>query len=97
MKSTFEVINSSQTDNLVYLPVESLNDKQEKEYQNTLYLLNYRHNMQSLSAFIKLHSLTRATNAIEATVVDHIGYKLRFNVLYFIQSTTTNTRYVLST
>jgi NADH:ubiquinone oxidoreductase subunit C len=64
---------------------------------NTTYMIYDRQGIQSLAAFLKLHSLTRAVNAIEATVIDRLNKELRFNVIYHIQSTTTNSRYVLVT
>jgi NADH:ubiquinone oxidoreductase subunit C len=53
--------------------------------------------MQHLALFFKLHSLTRATNACDATVVDHITSEMRFQILYLIQSTSINMRFILFT
>jgi NADH:ubiquinone oxidoreductase subunit C len=65
---------------------------------NSLYrLIISRQDLRPISALIKLHSLTRVTNAIDITPVDNITNDLRFNVSYHFQSTTTNTRYILTT
>lgn len=96
MSKAFQVINNSQTDNLIYFPIGSSHND-NNDFKNIMYFINYRQSMQSLVLFIKLHSLTRGTNPIESTVIDHINFRLRFNLVYFIQSITTNVRYVLST
>jgi hypothetical protein len=64
---------------------------------NFFYLVYYRDDLLSMALFLKLHSLLRVTNAVDATVVDYIHYPLRFNLLYILQSHLTNSRYILST
>lgn len=65
---------------------------------NYLYrLIISRQDLRPVAVLIKLHSLTRVTNAIDITPVDNITNDLRFNVSYHLQSTTTNTRYILTT
>lgn len=71
---------------------------------DTLQTSNYLHHiivsrqdMRPITALLKLHSLTRVTNAIDITTLDNINYEQRFNVTYQFQSTTTNTRYTITT
>jgi len=72
--------------------------EQQEEYTDNVYhVLGGRWDMQHLALFLKLHSLTRATNAIDATVVDHLTADLRFQLLYLIQSPSINTRFILFT
>lgn len=66
--------------------------------QNAIYyIVVCRFNIKSLASFIKLNSITKATSAIDITVVDKINNNLRFNINYQLLSPLTNTRYVLST
>ena len=82
----------------VYLPATSVvNNLEDPLDQNAYYIIHYRSDLQSIAIFCKLHSLVRGNNAIDATVVDNINDELRFNVIYLLQSTTTNTRYALIT
>jgi NADH:ubiquinone oxidoreductase subunit C len=60
-------------------------------------LIVSRQDLRPISVLIKLHSLTRVTNAIDITSIDNVTNDLRFNVSYHFQSTTTNTRYILTT
>lgn len=65
---------------------------------NYLYrLIVSRQDLRPMAALIKLHSLTRVTNAIDIIPIDNITNELRFNVSYHFQSVTTNTRYILTT
>jgi NADH-quinone oxidoreductase subunit C len=61
------------------------------------YVITPRQELRSLAAFLKLNSLSRVTNAIDISIVDSISNELRFNINYQLQSSTTNTRWVLST
>jgi len=74
------------------------------ETEDTIYNQNQTYciiinseDIKILSAFLKLHSITRVSGAIDITVVDKINNKLRFNVNYQLLSITTNTRYIIST
>ena len=64
-------------------------------YRN--YIIAPRQDFRTMAALLKLHSLTRVTNAIDITLVDNIEYEQRFSVSYQLQSTSTNTRYSLTT
>ena len=48
--------------------------------------------LRNIAAFLKLHSIIRATNAIDLTVIDLVNQRQRFNVTYQLQSLTTNSR-----
>jgi len=56
-----------------------------------------RQDLRPLAAMLKLHSLTRASSAVDITVIDNISQELRFNLSYHLLSITTNTRYTIST
>ena len=60
-------------------------------------VLVLRQEIRQVASFLKLHSLTRVSNAIDISVVDRINNKLRFNITYHLQSITTNSRYSLIT
>jgi NADH:ubiquinone oxidoreductase subunit C len=51
-----------------------------------------RQEIRSFTAFLKLNSLLRVTNAIDITVVDNINKELRFSVNYQFQSVNNNAR-----
>lgn len=53
--------------------------------------------LRNISAFLKLHSIVRATNAIDLTVIDLVNQKQRFNVTYQLQSLTINSRWNINT
>jgi hypothetical protein len=93
----FEVLFSSETDAQVYYPLDLSLMTEDPLDQNIYYMTYYRNDLLSVATFLKLHSLVRATSAIDATVIDRVNHLLRFNLLYLLQSTTTNTRYVLTT
>lgn len=61
------------------------------------YVITSRQDMRTVAVFLKLNSLCRVTNAIDLTIVDSISNEYRFNINYQFQSTTTNTRWTLST
>jgi hypothetical protein len=95
-----EALLSLKTDAQLYYPVDldiSSEDPLDHNNHNTYYIVYYRDDLISVATFLKLHSLSRANNAIDATVVDHIGNELRFNLLYLLQSQSTNTKYALAT
>jgi len=92
---SFQPVLSSTSDTLVYNQSEPLNE--DTSELGICYLIHYRHDVQMLALFLKLHSLIRCTAAIDATVVDQISNPLRFNVFYFFQSYLINTRFSLIT
>jgi len=72
-------------------------------YENTSYLplnqevveyevVTTKHKLRPLAAYLKLHSLIRANNAVDITVIDMVNYRQRFNINYQLQTLTTNTR-----
>jgi len=82
----------------IYLPITTIEKQIEEPLdQNTFCILHDRSDILSLIMFCKLHSLTRGSNAIDATVVDRIDHQLRFNIIYIIQSVSINVRYQLIT
>jgi hypothetical protein len=87
------------TDSLAYKPYlfTSNIDEEDYDYSSVTYLLHYRHDILSLGTFIKLHSLIRAGYSVDITIVDYISNKLRFNILYFLQSSVLNSRFMLAT
>lgn len=56
-----------------------------------------RHDLRPLTAMLKLHSLVRASMAVDITTIDNISQELRFSLSYHLLSPTTNTRYSIST
>jgi hypothetical protein len=94
-----EALFSPETDMQLYYPVDlvDVSDDEDSFDFGTYYIIYYRDDLLSVATFLKLHSLTRATSAIDASVVDHIGMELRFNLFYLLQSYNTNTKYVLAT
>jgi NADH:ubiquinone oxidoreductase subunit C len=56
------------------------------------YVVVSRQEIRAFTAFLKLNSLLRVTNAIDITVVDNINKELRFSVNYQLQSITNNAR-----
>lgn len=75
-------------------------ESQEKNILNRnsiYYIINSRQDLKTTTAFLKMHSLTRVTNAIDITVVDKINNEFRFNVNYQFLSPTINTRFIVST
>jgi NADH-quinone oxidoreductase subunit C len=95
--NTFEALFSLDTDAQLYYPIDVDISSEDPLDHDTYYIVYYRDDLISVATFLKLHSLTRATNAIDASVVDHIGKELRFNLFYLLQSCNTNTKYVLAT
>jgi hypothetical protein len=67
---------------------KALSKQEVVEYE----IIGSRHNIRPLASLLKLHSLVRANNAIDLTVVDLINQKQRFNITYQLQSLLTNTR-----
>jgi hypothetical protein len=98
-----EALFSPETDAQLYYPIDvvdisdDVSDDEDLLDFGTYYVLYYRDDLLSVATFLKLHSLTRATSAVDASVVDHIGMELRFNLFYLLQSYNTNTKYVLTT
>ena len=95
--SNFDVNNNL----IVYNPnliteVES-QEKNILDRNSIYYVINSRQDLKTTTAFLKMHSLTRVTNAIDITVVDKINYEFRFNVNYQFLSPVINTRFVVST
>jgi len=86
---------------IVYTPNLSTEaELQEKNvlYRNSIYyVVNSRQDLKTTTAFLKMHSLTRVTNAIDITVVDKINNEFRFNANYQFLSPVINTRFVVST
>jgi NADH:ubiquinone oxidoreductase subunit C len=76
---------------------EELTNTANLNQDSLFYLINSRQDLKVTAAFLKMHSLTRATNAVDITVIDRINSELRFNINYQFLSTTINTRFVLST
>lgn len=74
-----------------------LDDNEEALDLGVVFLTHPRNDFTSLASFLKLHSLTRATQAVDATVVDIISLELRFHLIYIVHSEATNTRYIFST
>lgn len=74
-----------------------LQDKNIANKNSIYYVINSRQDLKTTTAFLKMHSLTRVTNAIDITVVDKINNEFRFNVNYQFLSPTINTRFVVST
>jgi NADH:ubiquinone oxidoreductase subunit C len=100
------VISVDQTKNLEAYSVtkDSSATKYESVNSDLLFTINSlnrlivsRQDLRPVAALIKLHSLTRVTNAIDITPIDNITNELRFNISYHFQSTTTNARYILTT
>jgi NADH:ubiquinone oxidoreductase subunit C len=56
-----------------------------------------KHEIRQVALFLKLHSLVRALNAIDISVVDRVENKIRFSITYHLQSFVTNTRYSITT
>ena len=80
--SNFDVNNNL----IVYNPnliteVES-QEKNILDRNSIYYVINSHQDLKTTTAFLKMHSLTRVTNAIDITVVDKINYEFRFNVNY---------------
>lgn len=69
-----------------------LDDSSNEVTSNNVYVLTPRQELRTIAAFVKMHSLLRANNAVDLTIVDNISYESRFNVSYQLQSTTTNSR-----
>lgn len=69
-----------------------LDENNNEVISNNAYVLTPRQELRTVAAFIKMHSLLRANNAIDLTIIDNISYESRFNVNYQFQSTTTNSR-----
>ena len=74
-----------------------LDENNNEVTSNNVYVLTPRQELRTVAAFIKMHSLLRVNNAIDLTIIDNISYEFRFNVNYQFQSTTTNSRWTLST
>jgi NADH-quinone oxidoreductase subunit C len=70
---------------------------QENLTNNKFNIITSRQETRQIVSFLKMHSIVRATNAIDISTVDRINHELRFNITYHLQSTTTNNRYSLST
>jgi NADH:ubiquinone oxidoreductase subunit C len=77
--------------------INFLEDNNEVKSCQTINIISSRQDLKILAAFLKMHSLSRASCAIDITVVDKINAELRFNINYQLLSITTNTRFVLST
>lgn len=95
--SNFDINNNL----IVYTPnlateVE-LQEKNISEKNSIYYIINSRQDLKTTTAFLKMHSLTRVTNAVDITVVDKINNEFRFNVNYQFLSPTINTRFIVST
>jgi NADH-quinone oxidoreductase subunit C len=90
MIHSFSIINKDNV--IIYNPNQSITN----DLNNKFNIVASRQEARQLSAFLKMHSLTRVTNAIDISVVDHINNELRFNITYHLQSLLTNTRYSLS-
>jgi hypothetical protein len=78
---------------IIYNPKQNIINNLNNKFN----IITSRQEARQLSAFLKMHSLTRVTNAIDISVVDHVNSELRFNITYHLQSPLTNTRYLLST
>lgn len=95
--SNFDINNNL----IVYTPnlateVE-LQEKNISEKNYIYYIINSRQDLKTTTAFLKMHSLTRVTSAVDITVVDKINNEFRFNVNYQFLSPTINTRFIVST
>lgn len=82
------------TDALVY---STTHEDTTDLVEATTSIVCYRQDTPPLAAFLKLHSLIRASSSIDATVVDRVTCELRFNLIYLLQSQMTNSRYTLAT
>ena len=88
--------NLDQNNNIIVY--NSKLNSEESSIDKTKYnIVVPKQEMRQIAAFLKMHSLTRVTNAIDISVVDRINSDLRFNINYHLQSLTTNTRYSLLT
>jgi|GEM_PF-5374719 hypothetical protein len=100
-------VDAESTDALIYSPENvaialnvDIKDEEEESLQVAPINLRgicYRQDSQFVMAFLKMHSLVRATNAVDVTVVDRIEFDLRFNVIYHVQSVLLNLRYEIIT
>jgi NADH:ubiquinone oxidoreductase subunit C len=93
----FEVINFttpiSNTYNLISYSISKLSPK----FLHSMKIIVARQDLRPIAAILKLHSLTRFMNAIDAMIVDNINFDLRFGLNYQLLSTTTNSRCVITT
>lgn len=69
-----------------------LDDNNDEVISNNVYVLTPRQELRTVAAFIKMHSLLRASNAVDLTIVDNISHESRFNINYQFQSIVTNSR-----
>jgi NADH-quinone oxidoreductase subunit C len=88
------VYNSDLKKSINFLEDSNLDDVNQAQ---VLSIVSSRQDLKTLAAFLKMHSLSRATCAVDITVVDRINSELRFNVNYQLLSTSVNTRFILST
>lgn len=95
--SEFDINNNLIVYNPNILAEDELQEKNILDKNSIYYIINSRHDIKTTTAFLKMHSLTRTTNAIDITVVDKINNEFRFNVNYQFLSTTINSRFVVST
>lgn len=92
------LFNDTSSENLIFEPIPSFTDSEDiDENNNETIVLVLRQDLLVTGLYLKLHSLLRASNSLDATVVDYTFNPLRFNLLYFIQSWTTNFRFIVST
>lgn len=108
MKVLTNLINPPLTFKNLNITVYSVSNKNNVSnlelHSDTLPTINWFHriivsrqDIRPITALLKLHSFTRVTNAIDITVLDNINCEQRFNVTYWFQSTTTNTRFAITT
>jgi NADH:ubiquinone oxidoreductase subunit C len=91
------LINNQSKELVIY---NSINESKHinNGFNNRKYnIITPRQDVRQVAAILKLHSLTRLTNAIDISVVDHINDELRFNVNYHFRSIATNNLYSIMT
>jgi len=76
------------TENLIFEQASDLINPEDFDEHSSeeVIALVARQDALAMSLYLKLHSMLRASNSLDATVVDYVSAPLRFNLLYFIQS-----------
>jgi NADH:ubiquinone oxidoreductase subunit C len=90
------IVYNSDFDNSNDSVLEDIHSKDNRAAQ-VISIISSRQDLKILAAFLKMHSLSRVSCAIDITVVDKINSELRFNINYQLLSTLINTRIIIST
>src|ERR1700677_2174758 len=85
-KMDLNVVFNQDVDSKIYAYFFSDTDddwlaEDENEF-SFLHITTYTDSLAGVAFFLKLHSLTRVSNAVDATTIDMPKYELRFQLLY---------------